>query len=417
MNDQERKDFNYLNNQYNKLMYQARRLKTQNFGVPTEAEGMCYQTAAEICQYLADMTIREEREHWLVVQRECQDKAYEIEDKINGEHSVKKELKKETLNNSKTDQSNKQKKQDGKKTEVDPEVIKGWYLEQKPDHTLDKVVGLDEAKKIMRRCVLKSGLKKLSDHMEIPSVNVFFFYGPPGCGKTHSIEGFISELMDQDYVCLSVKSGDIHSRFSGQADKRVMALFDEAVCSEKNCVVFIDEIDGLCQSRDLPHISDFNMQLTTTFLSCFNDLMKAKKSIVFITATNYPSKVDVAMLDRVQMIPIPMPNLQLREDLYRTKLGKLQLDEGLSYTELAERSEGFSGRDIDRIVANIKLIAFEDLAEKLGDVADASEKGIDMIENGDYRLTKKQVDEVFESYKPKPNIEIEKSLNEFEANR
>lgn len=407
---------NKLNNQYRALVNQAEMIRIQNGEQPSKEEGLCYQNAAEISGQLATLTIGSESDHWMKEQQNCQREIRKIWSELHPEE--KKSQKQESTGKGKADDQNTEKNGGaGKKQEIDPEVVKSWYITEKPKHTLDDVAGLEEAKKIMRNCIASSEMSELADYLNLPTVHSFFFYGPPGCGKTYSIKGFIRELMDKGYDCLSVDSGDIHAKFSGEADKRLKALFNEAVSKDK-CVIFIDEIDGICQNREIPNLSDFNMQLTTTFLNCFNRLVEAgreRKSIFFIAATNYPSNVDTAMLDRVQLIQIPMPGYEMRETIFKKNLEKISLDDNISFADFAERSEGFSVRDIDRIVQNTLQLVFNSLCEQYSEKEGGSSLAIETINKKEFRITQKILDEVFESYKPKPNADIERSLNEFEA--
>jgi AAA+ superfamily predicted ATPase len=286
-----------------------------------------------------------------------------------------------------------------------------------PSHSLDEVLGFDEEKKKLRICISANELKELSDFLELPSVHSFFFYGPPGCGKPYVIMGFIHELMDKGYKCLKVSSADIHAKFSGEADKRLEALFDEAIAQD-NCVIFIDEIDGICQNREIPNLADHNMQLTTTFLNCFNKLVEAgkqKKSIFFFSATNYPSNVDSAMLDRVMLVQIPMPDEELREGLFRNLLNRVKLDSEISFADFAEKSEGYSVRDIERIVSIVKQQVFNGVVEKYSYNENIARSAVEAIKKGDYVITRKMLDAAFGSYKPKPMTDVERSLIEFES--
>lgn len=409
---------NKLNNQYRALVNQAEMVRIQNGDLPSNEEGLCYQNAAEICGQLASMTIGSESEHWVKEQQSCQREMRKIWAELHPEEKkAAKPAADAKPSGAAAPAADGKAASSQKKSDIDPEVIKSWYLTEKPKHTLDDVAGLEDAKKLMRSCIASSEMRDLADYLNLPTIHSFFFYGPPGCGKTYSIKGFIRELMDKGYDCLSVDSGDIHAKFSGEADKRLKALFNEAVSKDK-CVIFIDEIDGICQNRELPNLSDFNMQLTTTFLNCFNRLVEAgreRKSIFFIAATNYPSNVDTAMLDRVQLIQIPMPGYEMRESIFRKNLEKLTLEDGLSFADFAEKSEGFSVRDIDRIVQNTLQLAFNSLCEIYAGGENSASVAVDMLKNGEFKFTRELFDEVFESYKPKPNADIERSLNEFEA--
>ena len=122
------------------------------------------------------------------------------------------------------------------------------------------------------------------------------------------------------------------------------------------------------------------------------------------------------MLDRVELIPIPMPDEEVRENTFRRKLEKLiSLDEDVAWKDIVEATEGYSQRDINRVTQKLLMNIYKKISECVKENDSAAEHAVGMIKNGDFRLNKEMVEEVFGSYKPKPNADIERSLNEFEA--
>lgn len=426
---------NRLNNEYRASINKAEAIHELNNGEYTNDEGLCYQNAANIAGRLASMTIGSEAEHWVSAQQFCQQqmrviwntlhpsKAVEMpssggtepEDRANKNDQAGSGRQDEAAGKDQTAAKDGAKKKyaDGLKQEM----VDSWFKKD-PGYGFDEVVGMEDVKNLLSNCVRDDKMRALTEYLGLPTVQSFFFYGPPGCGKTFIIEAFVHELMKQGYKYMSLASADIHSKFSGEADKILKRVFAEAV-DNAPCIIFMDEIDGVCQSRDLPNLSDFNMQLTTTFLTCFNDLVKAereKKSVIFIAATNYPSNVDTAMLDRVELIPIPMPDEEVRENTFRRKLEKLiSLDEDVAWKDIVEATEGYSQRDINRVTQKLLMNIYKKISECVKENDSAAEHAVGMIKNGDFRLNKEMVEEVFGSYKPKPNADIERSLNEFEA--
>lgn len=50
-------------------------------------------------------------------------------------------------------------------------------------------------------------------------------------------------------ILFSVKASDIGSKWTGQSEKKVTLLFEEAH-KQYYSVIFIDELDGICSNRD-----------------------------------------------------------------------------------------------------------------------------------------------------------------------
>ena len=70
-------------------------------------------------------------------------------------------------------------------------------------------------------------------------------YGPPGCSKTLLARAVANEAK---LNFLAVKGPELFSKYVGQAEKAVAALFARAR-SAAPAIIFFDELDGLAGSR------------------------------------------------------------------------------------------------------------------------------------------------------------------------
>lgn len=406
---------NRLNNEYRALIREAGEIR-EELGVPSREEGLCYQNAASKAGQLATMSIGAETQHWVDEQAMCNRKMREIWVYLNPEDARSKAslAAKPTASGdadtsnptSATASSTKKKKGD-----ISDETVARWFQED-PGYGFDQVAGMEELKEMLKNCVRDVSLDSLNSYLGISTVQSFFFYGPPGCGKTFIIEAFAHELMQNGYQFMKLESADIHSKFSGEADKIVKRAFAEAV-EHAPCILFMDEIDGICQSRSMPNLSDFNMTLTTTFLTSYNNLTKANKdsrSVVFIGATNYPANVDIAMLDRVELVQVPLPDEELRVFSFRQKFEPIiQLGDDLTWEDMADATEGYNQRDINRVSDHLRVLIRTGVADYT-----SGNQAVAALKSGEFRLTKAMFEQAMSKYKPAPKDDIEKSLNEFE---
>ncbi len=394
-------NINRLNNEYRAYIYEAESHRITRAGVASREEGLSYQRAAQICGQLASMTTGSEAQYWVDNQSRCEAKMRQIWAELNPREPVKE-----------TPAAKPAARPAAKKTDVPQETVDHWYKPD-PGYGFDQVSGMEEVKRLLSDCVRDIRMDALNEYMGVPTVQSFFFYGPPGCGKTFIIKAFAHELMQQGYKFMSLSSADIHSKFSGEADKIVERAFKEAV-DNAPCILFMDEVDGVCQNRNLPNLSDFNMQLTTTFLTAYNDLERAnkeRKSVIFIGATNYPANVDTAMLDRVELVQIPLPDDEVRRRAFEDKLGCVtQLEDGFRWSDMAEATEGYNQRDINRIVTKLKKLIRTSVADGCAD----GQMAVERLKSGDFRTTRQLFDQALASYTPTPKDDIERQLNEFE---
>ena len=386
-----------LNNEYRAHIYEAESCRIAQAGVASREEGLSYQRAAQICGQLASMTSGSEAQYWMKNQAACETKMREIWAELNPEPQKKEPSPQKPA---------------ARKDDVAQETVNNWYKKD-PGYGFDQVSGMDDVKHMLSDCVRDASMEALNRYLKIPSMKSFFFDGPPGCGKTYIIEAFAHELMQQGYKFMSLSSADIHSKFSGEADKIVQRAFREAV-DNAPCILFMDEVDGVCQNRNLPNLSDFNMQLTTTFLNAYNGLSRAnaeQKSVIFIGATNYPANVDAAMLDRVELVRIPLPEEEVRGQVFRSALEDIvRLEPGFGWIDMAVATEGYNQRDVKAIIEKMKKI----IRVGVADGCTSGEEAVSRLQDGTFCLTRQMFDQAMHAYMPTPKDDIERRLNEFE---
>ena len=296
----------------------------------------------------------------------------------------------------------------GKDSDID---VSKWFKEI-PLHTFDDVAGMDDLKEKLRQCVVDTRVGKLKEYLGIPRLHSFFFIGPPGCGKTYIVEAFAHELMEQNYKYISLTGSDSLSRYVSDAEKIVSRMFQEA---EENapCILFVDEIDGVCKNRSLPNLPEHAATLTTAFLEGFNRINERKdpKTIIFIGATNYPGKVDNAMMDRVELIRVPFPDRGAREHAIRRQFKDiLQFDADCSYDFMAEATEMYNYRDIVRLCNRLKNEIVRDIMTKYSD----EEAAINALKDCSYMVERKQFETAKQNCLPAPKDAIIRSLDEWE---
>jgi SpoVK/Ycf46/Vps4 family AAA+-type ATPase len=178
--------------------------------------------------------------------------------------------------------------------------------------------------------------------------------GPPGTGKT-TIAKVIATTANLAFF--SVEADEIISKWVGESEKNLSALFDAAT-KHAPAVIFIDEVDALGKVRTGEQVWQEN--LLNHLLQLVDGVIK-REGLYIIAATNRPDLVDTALkrsgrLNRV--IEIPLPDHPSRIQLFQLYLRRLNLQEPFNLDLLAQLTEGMSGADIKEICNQAGLKAF-----------------------------------------------------------
>lgn len=385
---------------------QARACRANNNNKPCEEECRFLQMAADLEFEMSQISIGAEQDRHNREKNRLDYEIMRIRQVLNGGNSTRADGKKESsggLNSNKNTEPEKTKEE-----EALDRTVRTWYKDA-PKHSFEDVSGMVELKKRLKECIEDAKSEELLDYLQIPHLNSYFFVGPPGCGKTYIIEAFAHELLDKEYKYLSLQGSDIISRYVGDAEKIVTRLFEEAEANAP-CIIFIDEIDSVCKNRSLNNLPEYAANITTSFLTGFNRINSSDSKIIFIGATNYPQRVDSAMLDRVEVIEVPLPDEEARRYALNKQFNNiLVLDDALTYEKMAADTKDFNYRDIQRICNRIKRDVFKDVMEMFQNQFTA----IGAMRSGGYKLTCQKWEETIAKFKPSPKRDILDAIEEW----
>ena len=215
---------------------------------------------------------------------------------------------------------------------------------EKPNVRWDDVAGLEQAKAALQEAVvLPLRFPSLFTGERKPWKGILL-YGPPGTGKSHLAKAVATEV---DATFFAVSSSDMVSKWVGESEKLVRALFESAT-KRKPSVVFIDEVDALCSNRSDGE-SDASRRLKNELLV---RMSAADDGVLVLGATNIPWNLDPAVRRRFERrIYIPLPDEIARRALLGIHLGSTPhtLHEG-DLVAVARRTDGLSGADMSVLV-------------------------------------------------------------------
>jgi len=223
--------------------------------------------------------------------------------------------------------------------------------------TFADVAGLKEEKQELEEIVdfLKNPQKYLKMGARIPKG--VLLVGPAGCGKTLLARAVAGE---SNVPFFSVAGSSFVEMFVGVGSGRVRSLF-AAAKKQQPCLVFIDELDSIGKSRG-PAITGGHEEREQTLNQLLTEMDGFEKNdkIIILAATNRPDVLDPALLrpgrfDR--KVVINLPDIQEREDILNIHSRGKPLSDNVKLREVAERTPGFSGADLENVFNEAAILA------------------------------------------------------------
>ncbi|RAL52530.1 hypothetical protein DM860_017224 [Cuscuta australis] len=247
------------------------------------------------------------------------------------------------------------------------------------------------SKSTFNNIVLHPSLQRRIEHLSRATANTkshqapfrnMMFYGPPGTGKT-MVAREIARKSGLDYAMMT--GGDVVP-LGAQAVTKIHEIFDWAKKSKKGLLLFIDEADAFLCERNSRHMSEAQRSALNAMLFRTGD---QSRDVVLVLATNRPGDLDTAITDRIdEVIEFPLPQEEERYHLLKLYMNKyLSSGEGDAagesnrwglhlfrktsrritvkddisddvLKEAARKTEGFSGREIAKLMASMQAAVY-----------------------------------------------------------
>ena len=187
-----------------------------------------------------------------------------------------------------------------------------------------------------------------SSSVKVPKI--VMFTGPPGVGKTEMTKAVAQQCK---VPLILVETSQVMDMWVGSGEKKIATIWEGArnlakmVPEFHGCLIVIDEIEALVPKRNGPDVPVHATRMVSTILQMVQGTLE-DSSTMLVCCTNHPENIDDAFMSRVsEMVPFGLPSEEDRADIFRKKLTAAYEPH---LEEMAKKSAGFSGRDIQNVV-------------------------------------------------------------------
>jgi transitional endoplasmic reticulum ATPase len=270
-----------------------------------------------------------------------------------------------------------------------------------PQVTYEDIGGLtDEVKKIREMVELPLKHPEIFSRLGIEPPKGVLLYGPPGTGKTLLAKAVANES-DAHFILLN--GPEIMSKFYGESEKKIRDIFEEA---EKNApsIIFIDEIDAIAPKREETS-GEVERRVVSQLLTMMDGL-QARGKVVVIGATNRPNSLDPALrrpgrFDRE--IEVGVPDKTGRLAILKIHTRNMPLTKDVNLEELAGKTHGFVGADINALAKEAAMAVLRRLLPKMN-LEKEEEVPKEVLE--ELKITKKDFDDALKVVRPSAMREV-----------
>mmetsp|Transcript_51567 Transcript_51567/g.122659 ORF Transcript_51567/g.122659 Transcript_51567/m.122659 type:complete len:555 (-) Transcript_51567:67-1731(-) len=201
-------------------------------------------------------------------------------------------------------------------------------------------------------------------------------HGPPGTGKTL----FARTLSKQSGLDYAIMSGGDVGPLGKDAVHELNKLFTWANSSRKGLILFIDEADAFLRTGRGSEGGAMSEEARNVLSAFLHHTGTESDKFVVVLATNVRDILDRAVLDRVdESFEFPLPSLEGRKRMLKmfmdehlhkpTRKGRLvEVDPAIDdakIAEIAEKTDGFSGRQLAKLVLAYQAAVFGSGTTKL----------------------------------------------------
>jgi transitional endoplasmic reticulum ATPase len=240
--------------------------------------------------------------------------------------------------------------------EVEPSASREFFIE-KSTATFASLGGLAEVKRLLDAVVEHSHMRDdIYEQVGLAPPRGILLVGPSGTGKTAMARALSGE---KQVPLIAIDGPQLYSKWLGESEKALREVFKKARRAAP-CILFFDTIDAVAPKLGAEQYGpDIYPRILSQLLREIDNLRDVK-GVILLAATNRPERVEPALLRSGRfdyMVRFTKPDAADRAAIVRLCCRQVPLASDVDIEELAVRTDGLTGADIESLAKKATLFA------------------------------------------------------------
>ncbi len=246
--------------------------------------------------------------------------------------------------------------------EVEPSATREFYIE-KSSSTFASLGGLNEVKRLLDGVIEHSHMRdEIYEQVGLAPPRGILLAGPSGTGKTAMARALSGE---KQIPLIAIDGPQLYSKWLGESERALREVFKKARRAAP-CILFFDTIDAVAPKFGADQFgSDIYQRILSQLLREIDNLRDVK-GVILLAASNRPERIDPALLRSGRfdyILPFAKPNAADRAAIMQLCCRRVPLAPDIDFEEFADRTEGFTGADIESLCKKATLLAIVDIQD------------------------------------------------------